>query len=62
MIDELADDIADDLADVLEDDPRIQRQLLTRALEGDGSFSRPARPPRFRAHFNLSECRAEGRQ
>ncbi len=38
MIDELAEDIADDLADVFEDDPRIQRQLLTRALEGDGSF------------------------
>lgn len=49
MIDELAEDIAGDLADVSEDDPRIQRQLLTRALEGDGSFSRPARPPRFRA-------------
>ncbi len=62
MIDELAEDIADDLADVFEADPRIQRQLLTMALEGDGSFGRPARPPRFRAHFNLSECRAEGRQ
>lgn len=62
MIDELAEDIAGDLVDVSEDDPRIQRQLLTRALEGDGSFSRPARPPRFRAHLNLSECRTEGRQ
>ena len=38
MIDELAEDIADDLADVFEADPRIQRQSLTRALEGDGSF------------------------
>ncbi len=36
MIDELAEDIADDLADVFEDEPRIQRQLLTIALEGDG--------------------------
>jgi len=38
VIDELGEDIAGDLADVFEDDPRIQRQLLTRALEGDGSF------------------------
>ncbi len=36
VIDELAEDIADDLADVFEDDPRIKRQLLTKALEGDG--------------------------
>ncbi len=28
----------DELADVFEDDLRIQGQLLTRALEGDGSF------------------------
>ena len=45
MIDELAEDIAGDLADVSEDDPRIQRQLLTRALEGDGSVQSSCSTP-----------------
>lgn len=36
VMDELAEDIADDLSDMFEDDPRIQRKLLTHALKGDG--------------------------
>ncbi len=36
VVDDLAEDLASSLSDVFEDDPRIQRQLLTKALEGDG--------------------------
>ncbi len=32
VMDELAEDIAEDLSDFIEDDPRLQRQLLTQAL------------------------------
>ncbi len=36
VMDDLAEEIADDLSDLIEDDPRIQQQLLTQAIEGDG--------------------------
>ena len=32
----LAEEIADELSDLIEDDPHIQRRLLTEALKGDG--------------------------
>ncbi len=36
VMDELAEDIAEDLSDVIEDDPRLQRQLLTQAMNKEG--------------------------
>ena len=40
VMDELADDIAEDLSDFIEDDPRLQRQLLTQAMKKDGFKTR----------------------
>ncbi len=53
MIDELAEDIADDLADVFEDDPRIQRQLLTRALEVMGRSESSCSTPTLQSALRL---------
>ena len=39
-MDDLADDIASDLSDIIEDDPRLQRQLLTQAMNKDGFKNR----------------------
>lgn len=36
VTEDLAEEIADELSDLMEDDPRIQRRLLTEALKGDG--------------------------
>ena len=40
VMDDLADDIASDLSDIIEDDPRLQRQLLTQAMNKDGFKNR----------------------
>ena len=40
VMEELAEDIADDLSDFIEDDPRLQRQLLTQAMKKEGFKNR----------------------
>lgn len=35
VMEELAEDIADELSDLMEDDPRMQRQLVGQALKSD---------------------------
>ena len=40
VMEELADDIAEDLSDFIEDDPRLQRQLVTQAMNQQGFKNR----------------------
>ncbi len=40
VMEELAEDIAEDLSDFIEDDPRLQRQLVTQAMNKEGFKNR----------------------